>query len=372
LAALRADSDGRILADRAPEPFVDRVNHCRDWAIAGTAQPPLADINDLAILRSGGQRRRVKAMKHSADLLGIARPVIALSDEYPSGFVDPMHLHTRTQILYASSGVMSVRTDKSTSVVPPQRAVWIPAGLRHEVSCRSSVSLRTLYIDGTLGREPQRCRVFEVSPFLRALILEVVEFKPNYDLDGREGRIVALMLEEIDRMPSAPYLVNMPADPRLLRVCRALVANPADGRDLDDWARIAGMGRRTFTRTFKNETGMGVGIWRQQARLVHALSLLSTGKSITTVSFEVGYDSPSAFTAMFHRAFGVPPSQFEVCSTTPSQARNASRENDAAAQAPAARRRERGTDDQGQAVKPKRLPPRGSGKRTFKQQAQGG
>jgi AraC-like DNA-binding protein len=108
----------------------------------------------------------------------------------------------------------------------------------------------------------------------------------------------------------------MPSDPRLIRVCRAIVANPADSRDLDDWAKIAGMGRRTFTRAFRNETGMGVAIWRQQARLVHAVSLLSAGQSITKVAFEVGYDSPSAFTAMFHRAFGVPPSQFEVRSST--------------------------------------------------------
>src|SRR6266481_6440732 len=164
-------------------------------------------------------------MKHSADLLGIARPIIALDDEYAPGFVDPMHFHHRTQILYASSGVMSVRTDKSTSVVPPQRAVWIPSGMMHEVSCRGAVSLRTLYIDATLGRDPQRCRVFEVSPFLRALILEVVGFSPNYDVDGREGRIVALMLEEVDRMPSAPYLVSMPDSSTRCPCC--LVANPS-------------------------------------------------------------------------------------------------------------------------------------------------
>lgn len=251
-------------------------------------------------------------MKHSVDLLAIDRPVIALEDEYPSGFTDPPHRHDRTQILYASAGVMAVSTGDISFVVPPQRAVWIPAGREHEVSCRDRVSLRTLYLDAHLGREPNRCRVFEVSAFLKALILEVVRFEPRYDVAGREGRIVALLLEEIDHMPNAPYHVNMPADPRLVKVCRAILGNPADGRDLDDWARIAGMGRRTFTRNFKKETGMGVAVWRQQARLMHALSLLSGGQSITQVAFEVGYDSPSAFTAMFHRTFGVPPSQFEV------------------------------------------------------------
>jgi AraC-like DNA-binding protein len=251
-------------------------------------------------------------MKHSTELLGVARPVIALDDEYPAGFVDPPHTHDRTQILFASAGVMSVSTDETSFVVPPQRAVWIPAGRTHEVSCRDSVSLRTLYLDRFLGREPGRCRVFEVSYFLKALILEVVGFDPLYDINGREGRIVALLLEEIDRMPNAPYQVSMPMDPRLVRVCRAILGDPSDGRDLDDWAKIAGMGRRTFTRSFKKETGMGLAIWRQQARLMHALSLLSAGQSITKVAFEVGYDSPSAFTAMFHRSFGVPPSQFAV------------------------------------------------------------
>jgi AraC-like DNA-binding protein len=251
-------------------------------------------------------------MKHSTDLLLIARPVIALDDEYPAGFVDPMHSHLRTQILFASAGVMSARTDETSFVVPPRRAVWIPAGVMHEVSCRDSVSLRTLYLDAELGRDPRRCRVFEVSDFLKALILEVVGFAPLYDINGREGKIVELLLDEIDRMPNAPYRLSMPTDPRLLRVCRALLADPSDSRDLDDWAKLIGMGRRTFTRSFKNQTGMGLAIWRQQSRLMHALSLLSGGQSITQVAFAVGYDSPSAFTAMFHRAFGVPPSQFIV------------------------------------------------------------
>src|ERR1700739_4893494 len=103
-------------------------------------------------------------MKHSADLLGVARPVIALNDEYSPGFDDPMHSQARTQLLYASSSFISLRTDNLPSVAPPQRAVWIPAGMMHEVSCRGAVSLRTLYFEPTLGREPQRGRVFEVSP----------------------------------------------------------------------------------------------------------------------------------------------------------------------------------------------------------------
>lgn len=249
-------------------------------------------------------------MKHSLDYPLKARPVIGLDDEYPPGFTDPVHCHERAQFLYASAGVMSVVTSQTSFVVPPRRAVWLPAGMMHEVSCRGAVSLRTLYIDPVYDSSPDTCRVVEVSDFLRALVLEVVRFPAEYDLEGREGRIMWLLLDEIRQMPNAPYQVSMPSDPRLIRVCKAILAKPADGRDIDTWAAQVGMSRRTFTRVFKQELGMGFALWRQQVRLMEAVSLLAAGRSITSVAFDVGYESPSAFTAMFHRTFGEPPSVY--------------------------------------------------------------
>lgn len=249
-------------------------------------------------------------MKHSVDILASNRPVMALQDEYPAGFIDPMHSHDHIQILYASAGVMSVRTPETSFVIPPQRAVWLPAGTRHEVACRGPVSLRTLYLPCEGHEHEKQCRVFEVSNLVKALILEIVDFPTLYDIDGREGQIIALLLDEIARMPNAPYQVSMPSNPRLLRVCNAIIADPSDPRDIDDWAALAAMGRRTFTRSFKQETGMGLAVWRQQVRLMEALSLLAAGASITQVTYDVGYDSPSGFAAMFRRTFGVPPSQY--------------------------------------------------------------
>lgn len=249
-------------------------------------------------------------MKHSQDYLGDSRPAVGLEDEYQVGFVDPMHCHTRAQLLYASAGVMTVVTERSSFLIPPQRAAWLPAGMMHEVAYRGPASLRTFYIDPVYDSEPSRCRVLEVSDFLKALILEAVGFESEYAMDSREGRIVSMLLHEIARMPSAPYHVGMPAEPRLNRICKTILDNPADTRVIDDWAAIAGMSRRSFTRAFRQELGMGFALWRQQVRLIEAVSLLSTGRPIASVAFEVGYESPSAFTAMFHRAFGEPPSVY--------------------------------------------------------------
>lgn len=111
-------------------------------------------------------------------------------------------------------------------------------------------------------------------------------------------------------MPETRQHLAMPVAPRLLRICGPILDDPSGPRDIGDWAEVAGMARRTFTRAFKRETGMGFALWRQQARLMDALALLLAGSSITQVAFKVGYESPSSFSAMFRRAFGVSPSDY--------------------------------------------------------------
>lgn len=248
-------------------------------------------------------------MLRSRDLDGVPRPVVALADEYPARFVDPRHSHARAQLLYAASGVMSVVTDAASFVIPPQRAIWVPAGVFHEVTCRSAVSVRTLYVEAAADL-PRDCRVIDVSELLRALILEAMTLPREYDAGGRDGRIVQLILDSIAIPSSGSLQAPMPRDTRLLRVCQALIEDPTRADSLDDWAARACMSRRTFTRGFRDETGLSFAEWRQHVRLLEALARLACGQPVTSIAFDVGYESPSAFTAAFQRAFGVPPSRY--------------------------------------------------------------
>lgn len=250
-------------------------------------------------------------MQRSAELESVPRPVIALADEYKAGFIDPRHSHRRAQLLYATAGVMFVTTDTGSFIVPPQRAIWLPPGAEHEVSCRGPVSLRTLYIDPDVASDlPRECCVIEVVELLRALILEAMRFDREYDQNGREGRIVQFLLEELAAVPAEKLHARMPRDLRLQRVCRAILAAPSRDDDLDHWAGLAGMGRRTLTRRFRQETGTSLVAWRQHVRLLDALARLATGQPVTTVAFDVGYESLSAFTTVFQKTFGVPPSRY--------------------------------------------------------------
>ncbi len=119
-----------------------------------------------------------------------------------------------------------------------------------------------------------------------------------------------MILDELRALPSAPLHLPRAQDPRLARVTEALRADPGDARGLDAWARTAGASPRTLARLFVKETGLTFRAWRQRARLLHALVELAARSPVTTVAFEAGYDSPSAFIAAFKREFGTTPARY--------------------------------------------------------------
>src|ERR1700752_1697783 len=86
--------------------------------------------------------------------------ITTLTRDYPAGHVIPLHFHDRDQLVYASRGVMTVRTRDGTWVVPPHRAVWIPARVPHIVTMSGSVAMRTLYLKPRLAKGlPRACCV---------------------------------------------------------------------------------------------------------------------------------------------------------------------------------------------------------------------
>lgn len=241
------------------------------------------------------------------------RNVVATGNEYPPHRVLPAHSHRRGQLLYAATGVLTVITDAGSWVVPPQRALWIPAGVMHEIQMGGPVSTRSAYISRdayAAASLPAHCEVIAVSPLLHALLLEAVDLPALYALDSRDGRVMALLLDEISRMPTLALNTPLPHEPRLARLCRALLDAPSLEIDINAMAARAGMSRRNFTRLFREQTGMSFSAWRQQACLLAALTRLSNGASITEVAIDLGYRSSSAFTAVFRRVLGAPPSRY--------------------------------------------------------------
>lgn len=171
--------------------------------------------------------------------------------------------------------------------------------------------MRTAYIHPTsMADPPSNCAVVHVSPLLRELLVRVAALPHPYPLGGSEERVVRLILDEIHAAPVAPLHLATPRDERLRRVAEALLSDPSDTRPLAAWAKMVGATARTLARAFVRETGTTFGAWRQQVRLLRALELLGDGEAVTSVALDLGYESPSAFIAMFRRALGTTPSRY--------------------------------------------------------------
>jgi AraC-like DNA-binding protein len=242
---------------------------------------------------------------------GLDLVVRSLAVDYAPGTVLDRHSHRWAQLVYASEGVMRVETEDGVWVVPSHRAVWIPAGVGHAIAMSGHVAMRTLYLAPPLAPAlPPRCCVLEVPPLLRELVLHAVARAPLRRGDPEHERLVAFLLDQLAVLPVVPLELPMPRDARALRVATLLRAEPGARADLGSLARRAGASRRTLERVFRKETGIPLGRWRQQARLLHALTLLARGDAVTSVALEVGYESPSAFIAAFTDAFGTTPGRY--------------------------------------------------------------
>jgi len=247
----------------------------------------------------------------AADYLRVPRPVGAMAKDFAAGYVIPEDSHTRGQLVYAVAGVMTVSTAHGIWVVPPERAVWVPPGTAHSTRMSGDVAMRTLYVrKRECAPLPARCCVINVTALLRELILRAVELPLYYDEAGPGGRVMALILDEMEAAHALPLHLPHPRDARVLKVCEALAADPADTRSLAEFGSAFGASERNLARLFLRETGMSFAAWRQQARLVAALEQLARRVPIARIAESLGYESASAFTAMFKKTLGVAPKDY--------------------------------------------------------------
>jgi AraC-like DNA-binding protein len=238
-------------------------------------------------------------------------PVTALSFDFVHGHVIPEHFHQEDQLVYACRGVMTVRTTEGTWVVPAQRAVWIPGRTVHSISMAGAVSMRTLYLRRQMVPHlPRNCCVINVSALLQELILHACNFRTLTRRSKIHAHLIDFIIDQLQTVQTVGLQLQAPSDPRAARIAAILRSEPGSSISLDEVCRQAGASKRTIERIFREETRLSAGKWRQQLRLMHSLQLLAAGEKITHAAMEAGYSTPSAFIAMFRKAFGTTPSRY--------------------------------------------------------------
>ncbi len=252
-------------------------------------------------MSSGGQRPELTG--HGDD----AAAVFVATFPMPAGTRFDWHTHEDHQLAWAASGVLTVLTSAATWVLPPTRALWIPAGLPHETASDGRATMRSLYIRPGLSpiawAEPTPVAA---SP----LLAELIGYLGGPLAAAQRAHAEALLADLLAPMPMTTIQVRLPVCGPARQVAQALRDDPSDRRTLAEWGRQVAASGRTLARAFVAETGVPFGRWRTLLRLQAALPMLARGEAVSRVAGRVGYDTTSAFVAAFRRETGQTPGSF--------------------------------------------------------------
>jgi AraC-like DNA-binding protein/quercetin dioxygenase-like cupin family protein len=240
-----------------------------------------------------------------------SRRIVAYVADLRRGGGLPRHSHKRAQLLAVTSGSIAVTAEGSTFVAPPERAVWVPPNTVHETRHLASTRLQTLYVAADAAHNlPARTTVVQISSLMRELITAIIARPRNYEVEGSDGRLIAVLLDQISASRALPLNVPIPKSEGLLALAYRILDGPADFQNLGELAQSLKMSPRTLERQFKSETGLSLRSFRRQAKLLKALELLSSKMPVSKISDLLGFGEPSAFIAMFKMAFGVTPGRY--------------------------------------------------------------
>ena len=240
----------------------------------------------------------------------VARAIVTRRTRYAAGHHVRPHWHARAQFIFAVAGTMTVRAQRRVGIVPPSRALWVPARTVHEIEMSGVVEMRSLYIEDGAAGLPSTCVVLAVTPLLRELVVRAAALPPDYDEESDDGLLMRLLLAEIRRLPRCALELPLPSSPDLAGLCERILADLSTRRPCNVDARDANTSARTLYRRFLRETGISFARWKQQARLLESIRRLAAGTPVTHVALDLGYESPSAFSTMFRRALHINPRDF--------------------------------------------------------------
>ena len=244
-------------------------------------------------------------------VVGGGAEVATYAHDYPAGQELSLHFHDQDQLVYASCGVMTVRTEEGAWVVPAHRAVWIPKGVPHSITMSGTVAMRTLYLKPRAVKTlPRECCVVNVSPLLKELILRSCAIGLLRKEVAWQRHLVDVIVDQFAVIQTVPLQLPNVSDAKAAQVANALFKDPGSSQPLARICKANGASKRTVERLFRAESGMTLGKWRQQLRLMHAMRLLGEGTTVTLAALEAGYSTPSAFIAAFRKALGTTPTAY--------------------------------------------------------------
>jgi AraC-like DNA-binding protein len=245
------------------------------------------------------------------------RSLVTSSLSLPAGAHIDRHRHDAHQIVYPSSGAVSVTTPAGTWITPANRAIWIPAGCWHEHRFHGPTQFHGVALDPKRYRRgPTAPTVLAVNPLMRELIIACSESMES-GASHEHHRMLAVLHDQLQATSiHEPLWIPTPTDARLRQACALIADNLTEPLSLRQLGDRIGVSQRTLSRLFAAELAMTFPQWRTQLRLHHAVLLLAEHHDVTSVALKCGWATPSAFIDTYRRAFGHTPGQSRLVAAT--------------------------------------------------------
>ncbi|HEX8047675.1 helix-turn-helix domain-containing protein [Rhizobium sp.] len=241
------------------------------------------------------------------------RPISLLSELQPDAIVVAPHRHTEhAQLLVPAHGVIRVMSHTAIWIVPPTKAIVIPANFEHSMVAPSGTRLLAVNVHPSVFSDDLAggCRVVHIGRLTSALLDAIGADPRDYPLNSPASRKVDVLIDQLRLADAEPFRLPRPSDPRARGIADGLVAEPGNPLTLSQWGKLFGASERTLARIFETETGMGFREYRRQVQIHAAMGLLVAGMSIGDVAYDLGYESTSAFIFAFRTVTGSTPGRF--------------------------------------------------------------
>ncbi len=243
----------------------------------------------------------------------VGGPLVIAATAHQQEYETTPHSHSRGQLTLTTAGVVVLHLPHEVIVAFPGHSIWVPARRLHSVHCYGPRDPLCLYVDESACAPLSRySEVIPTSALLREAALRVATWGERDEaLEASDQRVAAILIGEIRFfLPVRAFTLTIPYDPRLRKVTQALIECPTSDLDLHGWSQLAGTNARTLSRRFSADTGLTFVEWRQRARLLRSLELLTTEAPISDIARQLGYSTASAFSSVFRAILGQTPAAF--------------------------------------------------------------
>ncbi|GGC53252.1 AraC family transcriptional regulator [Pedobacter quisquiliarum] len=227
----------------------------------------------------------------------------------------PVHQHTKGQLTYVDGGLAYVHVQDKILVIPARHYIWIPPGLLHFLTVRSSATaIRTIYFTlDTTETFYQQMGIYPVD----SLLLEMLLFTERFEWEvGKTNRYYPFLKALFNILPDISNnhlhtVLPVTRNERLVPILKYMEEHVSEVLSLSSISKAFSISERTLSRIFQSELSISFLQYLKQLRMVKAVEMmLQTELTLSEIAYRTGYQSIAAFSNTFYQLTNVRPSQF--------------------------------------------------------------